>query len=427
MSPRPLLAALALLGFLAVPAVAQRPVTGEKPWPRVDFQEVFDTTKTIPSMGKTRNEGGNCVIYLTNAADGSNRLFVVARNGEIWIAQNNTLLPEPFLDISKLTSMDGERGLLSVAFPPDFKTSGKFYVDYTDGVSRPRGNVTLARYSVDPKNPNRALPDSGQVLLTIPHTKNSNHNGGQLQFGPDGMLYMSVGDGGAQYDPNNNGQNLDSLLGKILRLDVTAKPDDGLAYHIPATNPFVKTPNARGEVWCFGLRNPWRFSFDSANGDLYIGNVGQDKWEQIYYAPASSKGGENYGWSIYEGNHLTTDDPRSGKKTQPQGTPNPIVFPVAEFSHSPPDHFISITGGYVYRADEFPTWKGVYFFSDWGNSQLWALRRDAQGQWHTHQVDDNKSPLAQDASFGVDEKGNIYVASFGDGKVYKLIERATED
>ena len=417
---------VALLATLAaLPALAQRPVATEKPWPHVALQEFFDPTKAIPSLGKTRapREEGDCIMDLRNAADGSNRLFLVTRKGVIYILQNGKLLPDPLLDISNLTTMDGERGLLSLAFPPNFKTSQHFYVLYTAS-GRPRGNVTLARYQIDPKNPNRALPDSAQILLTITHTQYSNHNGGQIAFGPnDGDLYWSIGDGGAGYDPNFNAQNLSSYLGKILRLDVEGKPDDGKPYRIPTDNPFLNNPAAKPEIWAIGLRNPFRFSFDSLNGDLYIGNVGQDQWEEIYYTPGTSKGGENYGWSIVEGTHSTVND---AHQKQTPGTTTPITFPVAEFSHKP-QGFISITGGYVYRAAEFPDWKGTYFFSDWIKSQIWALRRDANGQWQTRQVDGPNAPAIHPVSFGTDEKGTLFITSFADGKIYKLIQAAAEE
>jgi glucose/arabinose dehydrogenase len=420
---RPLLVVFALFAAFALPALAQRPEVAEQPWPNVGFQQVLDATQVIPRMGKTHGEAGDCITDIRNAGDGSNRLFLVERRGGIWILQNGKLLPDPFLDIANLTTMDGERGLLSIAFPPGYKDKGHFYVLYT-AAGRPRGNVTLARYQVDPANPNRALPNSAQILFTIPHTTYSNHNGGQLVFSPhDGYLYWGIGDGGAGYDPNNNGQNLNSYLGKLLRIDVEGKPDPGKTYRVPPDNPFVSNPNAKPEIWAFGLRNPWRFSFDPANGDLYIGNVGQDKWEQIYYAPVTSKGGENYGWSILEGSHPTSDR----KEPQPQGTSSPIVLPTAEFSHSPPDRFTSITGGYVYRGSAIPAWQGFYFFSDWGNSEVWAMHRDSSGVWQTHQVDNSQSPLVQPPTLGVDEQGNLYSAGFGDGKIYEFIERPTGD
>jgi glucose/arabinose dehydrogenase len=401
-------------------AHAQRPATestpAEKPWPRVGFVEVFNGPKAIPSLGHTNWENGDCLLSMTNAGDGTNRLFFTERLGRVWILQDDKLLPEPFLDISNLTTIDLERGLQALAFPPNYKTSGHFYVFYTD---KPKGaspgNLTLARYQVDPKNPNRALPASGEILLTIPHQENNNHNGGQIAFGKDGMLYWLTGDGGSAGDPHNNGQNLASLLGKIIRIDVEGSPDAGKKYRVPPDNPFAQKAGARPEIWALGLRNPWHFAFDPANGDLYIGNVGQENWDEIYYQPGTSKGGENYGWSLYEGTHAF--------KTQPNGTRGPITFPAVEFSHRTPPVFKSIIGGYVYRGTEFSAWQGVYFFSDWVSSQIWTMRRNADGRWETHQVDDGKSPVQETVSFGTDEKGALYVMGFADAKIYRLIER----
>jgi glucose/arabinose dehydrogenase len=409
----------ALFVLLACAARAQHPTTqsvsGETSWPRVGFVEFLNGRTYIPSLGRTRGEAGDCFIDMRGAGDGSGRIFLVTRRGVIYIMQNGKFLSEPFLDISAKTTMAGERGLLSMAFPPDYKTKGHFYVYYTDTT----GDVNIVRYKVDPTNPNRALDDSAETILRVTHRRYVNHNGGQLHFGRDGMLYFGIGDGGLGFDPDLNGQNLGILLGKMLRIDVEGPPDPGKAYHVPADNPFVKTPGALPEIWALGLRNPWRWCFDEANGDMYIANVGQNLWEQIYYAPGTSKGGENYGWSLYEGTHDLKPD-------QKMGTPYGITFPVAEFGHIDPPVFISITGGYVYRGKEFPGWQGIYFFSDWGNGgdfgQIWALRRDASGQWQTHQVDDNKSPIEKTDSFGTDDDGNLYALSFGDGKIYKLIE-----
>jgi glucose/arabinose dehydrogenase len=435
----PRLALILLLGIGVVPvAFGQRPETEEKPWPRVGFELVFDGPKNISTLGtnaRMGSEGGDTIIDIRNAGDGSGRLFLVQRIGKIDILQDGKLRPDPFLDISNLTNMRGERGLLSMAFPANYKQKGHFYVYYTDL----QGNPTLARYKTDPANPNRALRDSAEILLTVPHPRYSNHNGGQLQFGPDGMLYFGIGDGGSARDPNDNGQNLGVLLAKMIRIDVEGPPDPGKPYRVPPDNPFVKNPKARPEIWALGVRNPWRFSFDPANGDMYIANVGQDLWEQIYYAPSTSKGGENYGWSLYEGTH-------DMKPEQPLGTSYPITWPVAEFYHYEPYYFKSITGGYVYRGAEYPAWQGIYFFSDWLSSQIWALRRDADGTWQTHLVDASKIELdrlgdsdnaTQDTTdmaywqhacrgsvtFGTDEKGNLYVSGFYDGNVYRLVER----
>ncbi len=410
--------------LLASSAIAQRPqmdaTGGEKPWPKVGFVEIFDGTK-IPTLGRTNGENGDIITDMRGAGDGSGRIFLSERLGKILILKDGKLLPDPFLDITPQAT-NQERGLLSIEFPPDYKHKGHFYTYRTDYET---GDVIVERYKVDPKNPDHALADSAETILRVEHRWAPNHDGGQLHFGPDGMLYFGLGDGGGAYDPRLNAQNIGVLLGKMLRIDVEGKPDPGKAYHVPADNPFLKTPGAAPEIWAFGLRNPWRWSFDSANGDMYIGNVGQDHWEQIYYQPGKDKGGENYGWSTIEGTHALL---KPENTNQPKG-PNPkITFPVAEFSHDAPPIFISITGGYVYRGKEFPSWQGVYFFSDWGNSkkqelgQIWAMRRDADGNWQTHQVDDNLSPLRKCHTFGTDDNGNLYALSFADGKIYKLIE-----
>jgi len=412
-------------------ARAQHPLahsdSPDKPWPRVGFVEVLDGRKYVSDMGHTNGEAGDFFIDMRGAGDGSGRIFLATRHGLIYIMKDGKVLPEPFLDISKLTTFEGERGLLSIAFPPDFKTKGHFYIYFTNL----QHDVDIARYKVDPANPNKALPDSAENILVVNHRKNVNHNGGQLQFGHDGMLYFAIGDGGAGYDPDMNAQNLGTYLGKMMRLDVEGKPDEGKPYHIPTDNPFLKTPGALPEIWALGLRNPWRFSFDPTNGDLYIGNVGQNDWEQIYFAPGTSKGGENYGWSIYEGSHGVAEGSKptpsiAQNAAQKPGTSNGITFPVAEYSHTIPPKFTSITGGYVYRGKEFPNWQGVYFFSDWGNGgnvgQIWAMRKNAAGGWETHQVDDNKSPVLKCVSLGRDDDGNIYSLSFGDGKIFKLVE-----
>jgi glucose/arabinose dehydrogenase len=422
---RRLFSSISVSLLLAAFARAQHPQldnsAGEKPWPNVGFVEVFDGTK-IPTLGRTNGESGDVITDMRGAGDGSGRIFLAERLGKILILKDGKLLPDPFLDITPQRT-NSERGMLSIAFPPDYKSKGHFYVYRTDYAN---GDVVIERYKVDPQNPDHALADSAEEILRVTHRTQSNHNGGQLQFGPkDGFLYFGIGDGGAGYDPPLNGQNIGVLLGKMLRIDVESKPDEGKAYHVPTDNPFLHTPGARPEIWAFGVRNPWRWSFDPVNGDMYIGHVGQDHWEQIYYAPGGDKGGENYGWSIIEGTHAI---PFAKNTDQPRG-PNPkITYPVAEFSHDIPPLFTSITGGYVYRGKEFPDWQGVYFFSDWGNGhgtvlgQIWAMRRDADGNWETHQVDGNVSPLKKCHSFGIDDDGNLYAMSFADGKIYKLVD-----
>jgi len=443
------LSALSLLSLSV--AQAQRPVAAAKPWPNVGFQEVFDAATFFPSMAKANpppagnGEDGDMFTGLTNAGDGSGRIYLVERVGKIWTVENGKILSEPFLDLTSLTNYfpaNSERGLLSLAFSPDYKNDHTFYVYYTsaasgNGPSATGGDLTIARYKVDPKDPYHALKDSGEVIWSLAHPQ-VNHNGGTIAFGKDGMLYLGTGDGGGGNDMTNNAQNLGILLGKMLRFDVKSPPDAGKKYHVPADNPFVNNPNAKPEIWALGVRNPFRFSFDTDNGDLYIGNVGQDQYEQVYYQPVTSKGGENYGWSIYEGTHELTaigGGPVAGKPPQTPGTPT-ITYPVADFPHPPrtggfrapvqvgPNDFRCIIGGYVYRGAEFPNWDGVYFFSDWLTCEVWAMRKDADGKWETHEVDGGlgKDPAQGVVTFGTDEKGNLYLTSFGNGKIYKLVE-----
>ena len=248
--------------------------------------------------------GLNRPLYLTHAGD--DRLFVVEQPGKIRIIQNGQLQDEPFIDLTdRVGARGGEQGLLSVAFHPQYLQEGsggfgKFYVDYTDLL----GNTQISRFSVDPTNPNAADPSSEVILLSVSQPF-LNHNGGLLKFGPDGYLYAGLGDGGYGGDPYSNGQSLNTLLGSLLRLDVS---DGGDAYAIPASNPFVNESDRMGEIWAYGLRNPWRFSFDRQTGDLFIADVGQSVWEEVNFQPAESTGGENYGWNILEGSHCFSDN-----------------------------------------------------------------------------------------------------------------------
>ncbi len=240
-------------------------------------------------------------VVVTNAGDGSNRLFIVEKAGRIRIVENGTLLATPFLDIDPVVNSSGnEQGLLGLAFHPNYEGLGYFYVNYTDG----SGDTVVSRFSVTPGDPNIADPGSGFEILSIVQPY-SNHNGGQIEFGPDGYLYIGMGDGGSAGDPDDRAQNLAVLLGKMLRIDID-NSDPPLAYRIPADNPFVDVAGAAGEIWAYGLRNPWRFSFDRTTGDLFIGDVGQNLYEEIDFQPASSTGGENWGWRCYEGEHPTT-------------------------------------------------------------------------------------------------------------------------
>jgi glucose/arabinose dehydrogenase len=260
------------------------------PW-QMAAAEAQESIALEPVMtGLTRPVG------ITSAGDGSGRLFIVLQGGQILVYDGVQLLPTPFLDISSLVSCCGEQGLLGLAFHPRYAKNRFFYLNYTNTA----GDTVVARYRASAA-PNVAKPKSARILLTIPQPF-SNHNGGQLQFGPDGYLYIGTGDGGSGGDPQNNGQNLGTLLGKILRIDVNGVNRRG-SYAIPTDNPFVHTPGARGEIWAFGLRNPWRFSFDRLTGAMFIGDVGQGNWEEIDIQSRRNKGGKNYGWRLMEGKH----------------------------------------------------------------------------------------------------------------------------
>jgi glucose/arabinose dehydrogenase len=319
-------------------------------------------------------------------ADGSGRLFVIEKVGRIRIIENNQLLQAPFLDISdRVGSRGNEQGLLGLVFHPQYKENGRFFVNYTDN----NGNTVIARFQVS-SDPNVADPSSEVKILGVDQPF-ANHNGGVLAFGPDGYLYAGLGDGGSAGDPLGNGQNIKVLLGKILRLDV----DSAEPYAVPSDNPFGN------EIWAYGLRNPWRISFDKSTGDLYIGDVGQDQWEEIDFLPAGSPGGANFGWSIREGAH----DYKGGNA---QG----LIDPVAEYSH--PEGGCSVTGGYVYRGS-LPEWNGVYLYADYCTGMIWGLIHSDSG-WQHQLLFDLDVTIT---SFGQDTSGEIYLVS-DNGQVLRL-------
>jgi glucose/arabinose dehydrogenase len=333
-------------------------------------------------------------VYLTHAGDGSGRLFLVEKPGTIRTVREGTLLPDPFLDIRSLVKSSGsEQGLLGLAFDPQYPANGRFFVDYIDL----DGNTVVARYRVSPADPDRADPASGTAILRIDQPY-ANHNGGDLVFGPDGYLYVGAGDGGSEGDPLGNGQRLDTLLGKILRIDVR-----GDAYAVPADNPFLIRPDARPEIWAYGLRNPWRFSFDRATGDLYIGDVGQDEYEEVDVQPAGSAGGRNYGWNIMEGFH-----PYKGGSTEG------LIPPAAEYEHASGN--CSVTGGYVYRGGAIPSLEGIYLFGDYCTGQTWVLRRFPDG-WRAAEWFGMRISIS---SFGEDENGELYVLDYRGGEAFLL-------
>jgi len=338
-------------------------------------------------------------VAITNAGDGSGRLFITLRAGFVVILGPQGLNSTPFLDISALTTTDSERGLLSIAFHRSYRTNGFFYIDYTNL----NGDTVIARYHVS-ANPDVADPGSAAVLLTIPQPF-ANHNGGQLQFGPDGKLYIGMGDGGSGGDPLNNGQNLGTLLGKILRIDV----DGAFPYSVPTDNPFLSTPGAKPEIWAYGLRNPWRFSFDRQTGDLFIGDVGQDSFEEVDFQPATSSGGENYGWRLMEATHCFNPATNCNDGS--------LTLPVIEYSHAAGD--CSISGGYRYRGAASPDLSGIYFYADFCTGKIWGATETSPGVFSSELIVDTGLSIT---AFGEDEEGELYVAHFAspNGAVYEL-------
>lgn len=335
-------------------------------------------------------------VYLTHAFD--DRLFVVEQAGVVRILKEGQLLNEPFLDIrDRVGSSQLEQGLLSIAFHPAFPENGRFFAYYTDLT----GTTHIARFELSSDNPNRADADSEIILLSVEQPY-PNHNGGQLQFGPDGYLYAGFGDGGSANDPLDNGQNPNTILGSIVRLDVDQSPG---IYTIPQSNPFISDGTRLDEVWAWGLRNPWRFSFDRLTGDLYIADVGQNSWEEVHFQPATSAGGENYGWNIMEGSHcfLSETCDQSG-----------LELPIFEYSHR---EGCSITGGYIYRGMRFPSLYGNYFLADFCSGIFWRLYPGTDGAWLSARVLHSEMVIS---SFGEDVNGELYVLVHDAGSIYQI-------
>lgn len=337
-------------------------------------------------------------VALTHAGDGSGRLFFTLQEGLILIFDGARILPTPFLDIRSQVSCCGEQGLLSVAFQPDYASNGFFFVNYTNRA----GHTIIARYQVS-EDPNIANFRSRRTVLKV-HQPFPNHNGGQLQFGPDGYLYIGLGDGGSGGDPGNRAQKPKSLLGKMLRVDVNRRS----RYAIPPSNPFVGGRGVRREIWASGLRNPWRFSFDRFTGDLYIADVGQNAWEEVNYQPSAGQGGENYGWRLMEGNHCF--NPASDCD---DGT---LVPPIVEYDHT---LGCSVTGGYVYRGSLVPALFGTYLFGDFCTGVIWGTRFDQATGWTTTVLHDTNFTIS---TFGEDQEGELYVADYGTGTIYRIVE-----
>lgn len=374
-------------------------------------------------------------VGVRHADDNSDRKFVIERAGTIRVVDaGGTVLAEPFLDISALTSTTGERGLLGLAFHPDYASNGRVYINHTANnvTGVPNGDTMIVEYQVDPLDPDELDPNSREVILVIPQDF-SNHNGGDLHFGPDGFLYIGMGDGGSGNDPCNRGQTLDPstspdtgcrtgedawLLGKMLRIDIDsstpagsnnlcgAGPDGSANYAIPSDNPFVGQSNRCGEVWSFGQRNPYRFSFDRDTGDLWVGDVGQNTWEEINLEPATSSGGENYGWKICEGNWLR------GSQVDPCTLPD-HSGPVVEYSSASGSSECSVTGGYRYRGP-VTSMQGYYVYGDYCSGKVWFAEQSTPGNWTSEQFGTVASFSL--VGFGEDEDGNVY-ATLANGNI----------
>lgn len=346
-------------------------------------------------------------VQVTHAGDGSERIFVVEKPGRLRVVQNGALVSTPMLDMSAITnSVCSECGFLGVAFHPNYGSNRYFYVNYTDK-SSPM-NTVIARYTASSANPNVADPASRKVLLTIAQPQ-ENHNGGQLLFGPDGYLYIGMGDGGSGGDPSNNAQNIEVLLGKMLRIDV----NNGDPYGIPAGNPYAGKAG-RDEIWALGLRNPWRFSFDRLNGDLYIGDVGQNLYEEISFLPGNTASGKNLGWRCMEGAHIyNTQPPCNDPAFLATLTP-----PIAEYSHSVG---FSVTGGFVYRGNQFPDLYGQYFYGDFGSGKIWSMKKNQETPpTFTAPILELDNSGINISSFGEDEAGELYITDYYGGYVRKL-------
>jgi len=365
------------------------------------------------------SSGLSSPVDIASANDGSGRLFVVQQAGQIRVIQNGILLTTPFLNLASGTAITtgisgGERGLLGLAFHPQYASNGQFFVYFTAtpaaGAGIVNGDIVIARFQRSANDPNVADPASRQNIIVIPHHRVTqsgiesygNHNGGALRFGPDGHLYAGIGDGGSGGDPFNAGQDLNNLLGKIIRLDINAA-----TYSIPANNPFAGGTGpggvpARPEIWAYGVRNPWRLSFDRQTGNLYIGDVGQGEWEEINFQAAGTAGGANYGWRIREGNHCYNPSTNCG-------TPTNYVAPLLEYSHG---EGVSVTGGYVYRGQSAPDLAGKYVFGDFAFSRLWFAPGDAGAPYTLL-----SGLTPQVSTFGEGENGELYLANYSSGSI----------
>jgi glucose/arabinose dehydrogenase len=368
-----------------------------------DSSEAGSSPSTAAVGLETVSTGLSFPLYLTSPPGDTHRLFIAEKTGAIRIIKDGARLTTPFLDLSGKVSTGSEQGLLGLAFDPNYSDNGRFYVSYTDLA----GDSRIVRYRVS-NDPDIARPDPDRTLLAIDQPF-SNHNGGNIVFGPEGYLYIGMGDGGAGGDPFGNGQDRTDLLGSLLRIDVGPDGD----YAVPNDNPFVNQSPARPELWDYGLRNPWRFSFDRQTGDLYIADVGQDAREEINVAPAAAGGGKglNYGWNIMEG--LACFNPSSNCNS------TGLTLPVLDYDHSGP--VCSVIGGYVYHGSAIPTIQGTYFYADYCAGWVRSFRYQNgkavdQKDWPT------LKPGGKISSFGEDANGELYILT-AEGGVYRIVKK----
>jgi len=344
-------------------------------------------------------------LAVTNAGDGSGRLFIADQDGRIWVMRDGAVLGQPMLDITDRVSCCGERGLLGIAFHPDFPADPRVFVDYTGN----GGETVVSSFVVPAGTADLADAGSETVILTFAQPY-SNHNGGALAFGQDGLLYVSTGDGGSAGDPQDNGQRLDTLLGKILRIDIDGS-SGGNAYAIPASNPFVGRAAAREEIWLTGLRNPWRISFDRTTDDLWIGDVGQGDWEEIDVAPSSAGGGANYGWNRMEGDHCYP----IGSSCSKTG----LALPASEYDHS--GGRCTVIGGGVYRGPAYSILRGGYLFADHCSGTIWGIVASKGGIQAPVVMGSTAFGLA---GFGESEEGELYAVNVSNGMLYRVVASA---
>ncbi len=333
-------------------------------------------------------------LGMTSFFDGNLLIYILEQDGLIQVIENGKVLSEPFLDIkNKITTRGSEQGLLGMALDPDYAANGIFYLNY----SGQGGDTVIARYTTS-EDKRKAYPESEQVILTYDQPY-SNHNGGNLVFGPDGFLYIGLGDGGSGGDPENRAQNPDTLLGKMLRIAV----QDQEVYAIPSDNPY-QAGDGRAEIWAIGLRNPWRYSFDRLTGDLWIADVGQGEWEEINFTSANFDAGLNFGWNFREGTHPFNGEPEN---------PADLIDPIFEYDHS---LGCSVTGGYVYRGEELPEWYGIYIFGDFCTGKIWGILPSGDGEWTVNPLFESGVNIS---SFGEDVFGELYMISHN-GSLYRL-------